>query len=94
MPISLKGRHYVVAWIAVFLVAAGIIALRDRAAFQATKRIAALSESLQVTNRQLVEVSTDIVNRTAPGELGRVGERLGLRIPTDSEIEQVRVPRP
>jgi hypothetical protein len=94
VPLSLRGRYLVVAWTAVFLVVAGSITLRDRAAFRALERYRILQESLQVVSRQHDELLADINNRVTAGELTALGERLGLRIPTDTEIELVRVPEP
>ncbi len=93
MPITVKGRHHVVGWIAVFLAVTAVITLRTRAGFDARKRISALEDSLQVLSRQYSELSGEITNRTSPGTLGRIGEELGLRTPTDNEIERVMVPR-
>jgi hypothetical protein len=93
MPIAVKGRHHVVGWIAVFLAVAVVITLRDRAAFATAERIAALDDSLQVLLRQQVDLSGRVNDRLAPGPLSRLGEQLGLRIPTDNEIERVPVPR-
>lgn len=93
MPIAVKGRHHLVAWIAVFLAVAAVITLRDRAGFAARDRIAALEDTLQVLERQHVDLSSRINTRLAPGPLSLLGEQLGLRIPTDNEIERVLVPR-
>lgn len=82
-----------VGWVAVFLAVAATIALRDRAAFETTKRISLLADSLQVIERQYNDLSTQISNRRAPGPLSALGESLGLRTPTDNEIERVQVPR-
>lgn len=93
MPIAIKGRHFVVAWIAVFLLVAGVITVRDRRAFATEKRVALLEDSLQVLLRQHADLLARRSTRLAPGSLMRVGERLGLRTPTDNEIERVLVPR-
>lgn len=94
MPLSLRGRYLVVAWTAVFLVVAGVITLRDRAAFRAVKRHEALRESLDVVERQHSELTAELATRRSPGELTPLGERLGLRIPTDAEIARVSVAVP
>lgn len=91
---TVKGRHLVVVWIAVFLVVAAVITLRDRAGFNTTARIAQLEDSLQVVARQHADFSARINNKLAPGPLSQLGESLGLRTPTDNEIERVQVPRP
>ena len=82
-----------VGWVAVFLAVAAVITLRDRAAFAAGERISVLEDSLQVLGRQFNDLSGRIENRRAPGPLGLLGEQLGLRTPTDNEIERVPVPR-
>ncbi len=92
MPISLRGRYLVVAWVAVFLVVAGIITLRDRAAFAAGQRLGAVAESLQVVSRQQNELTAEIQTRVSSGPLTLLGERLGFRIPSDTEIYKVTVP--
>jgi hypothetical protein len=93
MPIAIKGRHHVVGWIAVFLAVAAVITLRDRAAFATGERVRALEDSLQVLSRQYNDLSSRIAIRQAPGALMLVAEQLGLRTPTDNEIERVPVPR-
>ena len=82
-----------VGWVAVFLAVAVVITLRDRAAFATGDRIAALEDSVQVLGRQHDDLSARIHNRLAPGPLILLGEQLGLRTPTDNEIERVPVPR-
>ena len=94
MSLSLKGRYLVVAWTAVFLAVAGVVTLRDRAAFRALERYEVLEDSLQVVARQHTELLSEINTRGSLGALGELGARLGLRIPTDGEIEQVRVTGP
>lgn len=83
-----------VAWTAVFLVVAGVITLRDRAAFRALERYEVLEESLQVVARQQAELALEISTKASHAALAELGERLGLRIPTDTEIAQVRVAGP
>jgi hypothetical protein len=94
MPIAVKGRHLVVGWVAVFLVVAVVITLRDRAAFATGERIDLLQDSMQVLQRQYNDLSGRIAVRTSPGALGVLGESLGLRFATDNEIERVPVARP
>ena len=93
MPITVRGRHHVVGWIAVFLGVAAMITLRDRAGFAARDRILLLQDSLQVLSRQHNQLVVRIETRLAPGALSLTGEELGLRSLTDNEIERVPVPR-
>jgi hypothetical protein len=95
VPIPLnKGRYLVVAWIAVFLAVAGVITLRDRAAFRTQETLRVVEESLQVVSRQHAELTADIANRLSAAVLTPLGESRGLRIPTDTEIETITVPGP
>lgn len=94
MPLSLRGRYLVVAWTAVFLAVAGVITLRDRAGFRALERYEVLQESVDVVTRQRAELGAEIHTRLSAGELTPLGERLGLRIPTDAEIARVSVAVP
>ncbi len=89
--LSLRGRYLVVAWTGAFLLVAGVITLRDRAAFRALDRYRVLQESLQVVARQRAELVAEINTRRSAGELTPLGESLGLRIPLDTEIEQISV---
>jgi hypothetical protein len=82
------------AWVAVFIAVAAIVSQRDRRAFRTADRIDSLARVLQVVSRQHSVLQSEINTRLAPGELSRIGTALGLRVPTDSEIEQVGVPRP
>jgi hypothetical protein len=93
VPLSLRGRHYLVGWITVFLAVAAVITLRDRAAFTTNERIAALEDSLRVLGRQHYDLTSRLVIRRTPAALSVVGERLGLKAPTDNEIERIQVPR-
>jgi hypothetical protein len=93
VPITLKGRHHLVGWIAVFLGVAAVITLRDRAGFATVTRIGVLEDSQQVLQRQHADLHGRVANRLAPGELSALGESLGLRTPTDNEIERIQVPR-
>lgn len=76
-----------------FLAVAGTIALRNRQGFAAAERIAALEDSMQVVSRHHSDLSAEIANFLAPGQLTRLGESLGLQTPTDNQIERVPVAR-
>ena len=89
-----RGRYLVVAWIAVFLVVALVITLRNRASFRTQEDLRAVAESLQVVSRQRDELLVDIRTRLSSAVLTPLGTSQGLRIPTDTEIETVRVPEP
>src|SRR5690606_9683735 len=93
-PMTVQGRHLALSGPAVRPVGAAVITLRHRPGFNATARTARLEDSLQVVARRHADLSARINNKLAPGPLSQLGESLGLRTPTDNEIERVQVPRP
>lgn len=90
----LRGRYLILAWTALFLAVAGTIAVRDRRAFGTARRVAALEDSLNVVSRLHGELAAELANLQSPGALTLLGERLGLRAPTDSELLTVTVTGP
>lgn len=80
------------AWVAVVLVVAGVIALRDSKGFAMTARVRALEDSVLVLSDTRTSLSADLSFLLAPGEVTRRGALLGLRAPSDSEIVTLHVP--
>ena len=88
---QLRGRHLVIAWIAVFLVVAGTIGLRQRRGFEASRRVRALRTALEAVTARHTALSSDLAE--AVGAPLRVrAESLGLRSPSDSELVNLAVP--
>ncbi len=91
-PRATKGRWFVIAWVAVFLTVAGVIALRDKRGFAMTDQIQTLEDSSQVLFDVRTTLSADLAFLLSPGEVTRRGALIGLRMPSDSEIVTLRVP--
>ena len=91
MPKPLRGRIVFVGWIAVFLATAGAIALRNHAAFETRRRLLVLEDSLQAVARTHTQLSADVATLLSPAMLRPLGERIGLRTPSDSETATVVV---
>ncbi|MEO8479968.1 MAG: hypothetical protein ABI542_10095 [Gemmatimonadota bacterium] len=91
-PRATKGRWFVIAWVAVFLTVAGVIALRDKRGFAMTEQVRTLEDSAQVLSDVRTTLSADLAFLLSPGEVTRRGMLIGLRIPSDSEIVTLRVP--
>lgn len=87
-----KGRWFVIAWVAVFLAVAGVIALRDTRGFAMTEHVRTLEDSAQVLSDVRTTLSAELAFLLSPGEVTRRGALLGLRMPSDSEIVTLRVP--
>jgi len=82
---QVKGRHLVVAWMAVFLTVAGIIVIRDQRGFTAQKELRLL---LLVADSLTAEWA-DLHNALGPmkrDELRTRAEALGLRAVSDSDL--------
>jgi len=87
-----RGRWFVIAWVAVFLAVAGVIALRDTRGFAMNDHVRTLEDSVQVLSDVRNTLTTDLAFLRSPGEVARRGALLGLRMPSDSEIVTLRVP--
>lgn len=89
MPKPLRGRIVFVGWVAVFLATAGTIALRNHAAFETRQRLLVLQDSLQAVARTHTQLAADVATLLSPALLRPLGERIGLRTPSDSETATV-----
>ena len=88
---QLKGRHIVVAWMAVFLLVAGTVVVRLRKSFAVSKRVQALQASIDSLLAEQAEQRNAIGPLT--GEALRIkAEALGLRAASDSEIVTLILP--
>jgi hypothetical protein len=89
VPKPLRGRIVFVGWVAVFLATAGTIALRNHAAFETRQRLLVLQDSLQAVARTHTQLAADVATLLSPALLRPLGERIGLRAPSDSETATV-----
>jgi hypothetical protein len=86
----LKGRHWVVLWLVVFLGVAVTIQARQTSAIRAARRVAQLREQRTALEAERAALDREIRLRTSRKELGRLAEdHLGLHFPNDSEFTQI-----
>ena len=91
--ITLKGRHWVVLWLAFFLFVTVVVETRQLKAFGVAKQL----QTLRERHRTLDGVRADLERRITEASSRRVllprAAALGLHVPTDAEEAQVeRVP--
>jgi hypothetical protein len=83
--ITLKGRHWVVLWLALFLAIAVIVQTRQLKAFAVAKQLGDLKDR----HRTLDGVRADLERQISEASSRRVllprAEALGLHVPTDAE---------
>ena len=84
---ALKGRHWAAVWLLAFLGVAWIVIARQTSAIRAARELAALREERTNLAGHAAELERRI--RAAASRavlLRRARERLGLRLPADTEI--------
>ena len=83
--ITLKGRHWVMLWLALFLAVAVIVETRQLKAFAVAKQLGDLRDR----HRTLDGVRADLERQISEASSRRVllpkSESLGLHVPTDAE---------
>lgn len=83
--ITLKGRHWVVLWLTLFLAIAVIVQTRQLKAFAVAKQLGDLKDR----HRTLDGVRADLERQISEASSRRVllprAESLGLHVPTDAE---------
>lgn len=90
---ALRGRHWVALWLVLALGALWAVAARQTAAFRAARALA----DARTARAQLEGRKADLERRIRAAQgravlLPRAQQRLGLRLPADSEI--VLLPAP
>ena len=91
---KLKGRHWVAVWLAGFLVTAAAIVWRQTRALDTVRQL----RTLQATRAALEATRADAIGAIRHAQSRAVmvplaEARLGLRLPQDTEIVILQVPR-
>ena len=91
---TLRGRHWVAIWLAGFLVTAGLVVWRQTAALTAARHLKALQTVRQALEVTRAATSAEIRRARSRAVLEPLARsRLGLRLPQDTEIVILQVPR-
>ena len=89
----LKGRHWVLVWLAVFLLTAAAVIGRQTSAFHAARRVRELREQRAVLEAQRADLERRIRESLGPPRARGRGQRdLGLHYPADNEFTLFVVP--
>lgn len=87
----MRGRHWVMLWLVVFLAVAVAIQARQAASVLASSRVTRLREERAALEAQRAALQRQIRLATSRKELGRRAEELGLHFPQESEIDLLRL---
>ena len=91
----LKGRHWVAAWFLGFLVVALIVVWRQSAALAASRDLTRLQKTRGALEVQRSATVGEVHRAQSRGVMVPLAQqKLGLRLPQDSEITILQDPRP
>jgi hypothetical protein len=92
--VKLKGRHWVAIWLAGFLAMAAAVVWRQTEALATVRQLHSLQATrgaLEATRADAVAAIRHVESRAVLVPLAQA--RLGLRLPQDTEIVILQVPR-
>lgn len=87
----MKGRHWTVVWLAVFLAVAALVVARQRAAFQVATRLRALRETHAALAARKAELERAIQARSTAAALLTRLRPLGFDHPADTATTFITV---
>lgn len=85
VSLKLKGRHWLVLWLLVFLMIAAVVVSRQRSALLTAARLAELRERRIALEASRADLLRRIGRATSREVLVPKMERAGLHLPSDSE---------
>ncbi len=91
---QLRGRHWVVVWLALFLGVASIVVARQSAAYRLASQLGQLREERRALEAQRAELERRISVAGSRAVLVPRAERLGLHLPSDSEFKMMELTPP
>jgi hypothetical protein len=84
---NLKGRHWIMLWLVLFLVVTGLVVTRQTSGFEAAKRLNVLREEHRALSARRAELDRQIRSASSRQVLTERGaQALGLHMPSDSEL--------
>jgi hypothetical protein len=90
---ELKGRHWLLLWLLLFVAVAAIVVTRQTAAIATAGRLRRLREDRLALEARRADLERRIRDASSRRVLGqRAAQSLGLRQPADTELGFVRLP--
>jgi cell division protein FtsL len=89
-----KGRHWVLLWLALFLIVAGAVIARTSASYRLARELTRLRGERASLEARRAELEGRIRSASSRQVLSGRATRAGLRQPTDSEYVFLRWPPP
>ena len=90
----MKGRHWVMLWLVVFLAVAGVVTARTAAGFNTAQALRDAREERASLEARRGELEREIRQASSRQVLvPRAEGSLGLRLPSDSDFVLFQVPR-
>lgn len=90
---TLKGRHWVMLWLALFLAIATIVQMRQTASYRLARRVTTLRQERATLEARQGDLERRIREASSRQVLGRIAlDRLGLHFPRDSEQAPLPLP--
>jgi cell division protein FtsL len=90
---TLKGRHWVMLWLALFLLVATAVQFRQTASYRAARRLAELRQERAALEARQADLERRIREASSRPVLGRKAqEALHLHFPRDSEQAPLPLP--
>jgi len=84
---NLKGRHWVMLWLVLFLLVTGLVVTRQTSGFQSAKRLNLLREEHRALVARRTELERQIRSASSRQTLTDHGvQSLNLHMPSDSEF--------
>lgn len=91
---QLRGRHWVLLWLALFLGAASAVVARQSAAYRLASQLGQLREQRRALEAQRAELERRISVAGSRAVLVPRAERLGLHLPSASELKMLELTPP
>jgi hypothetical protein len=88
----LKGRHWFMLWLVLFLVVSGVVVARQTRALAAARRIRVLRAERATLEARRADAERRIRTAKTRQVLGPRAQQLGLHFPGDSEFVTFAVP--
>lgn len=82
---QLKGRHWIVLWLLLFLAVAGVVIERQTRAYVLADTLGAIEDRRQALEAEAADLRRSIEAASSRAVIGRRAEELGLRAATDAE---------